>query len=74
MAHSAWWVGALQVVLLFAALVFGTLARDDDQVPDAESLPSRARIKAAIKLHPRHYGASILCVIGAGACTILYYL
>jgi membrane protease YdiL (CAAX protease family) len=73
MAHSAWWVGALQVALLFAALVFGTLARDDEQVPDAESLPRGVRIKAAIKLHPRQYGASVLCVIGATACSILYY-
>jgi hypothetical protein len=72
MAHSAWWVGLLQVVLLFAALVF--TGRSAPDVPAAEGLSRGARWTAARRQHPWQYGAAVLCTVAAAACGFLYYL
>jgi hypothetical protein len=72
MAHSAWWVGLLQWILLGAALVLSVRARED--APGAEDLSRGGRLMAAIRLHPWQYGAACLCAVGASVCAVLYYL
>ena len=72
MAHSAWWVGLLQVILLFAAVVF--IARSATDVPAAEGLSRGAKWAAAPRQTPWQYSAAVLCAVAAAACGFLYYL
>ena len=71
MAHSAWWVGLLQVLLVWAALVLSVRARPD--VPGVADLSFRARLTAGMRQHPWQLGAAVLCLVGASVCGIIYY-